>query len=104
VLVLLTWVLFRADSLSAAGRYLAAMFGLAQAATTSVLLAAELYTVRNLLTMALAAALVIQPAQAFDWSQRRPGLVAAAALVTLFALALAVMATQAFTPFLYSQF
>ncbi len=75
-----------------------------QAAGATVLLAGELYTLRNIAILAIAAMLVIQPVQAFDWSRRRRGLVAAPGLVLLFAMALAVMATQAFNPFLYFQF
>jgi alginate O-acetyltransferase complex protein AlgI len=115
VLVLLSWVLFRADSLPAAGHYFAAMFGLggwlagpAGAATGatggSFLLAAELYTPKHLAVAAACALLVVQPIQAYDWSLRPVTLVRSAALLGLFLAALAVMETQSFNPFLYFQF
>jgi alginate O-acetyltransferase complex protein AlgI len=104
VLVLITWVLFRAENLAAAGQYLAAMFGLQEVSSGSLLLAAELYTRRSLLLMAICCLFVIQPQQAFDWSQKPLSPLGALSLLALFATALAVMSTQAFNPFLYFQF
>lgn len=104
VLVLIAWVFFRAENLAAAVDYLAAMFGLQETPSSSLLLAAELYTMRNLAVMTICVALTIQPLQAFDWSQKRLNIVTATALLTLFLFALAVMPTQAFNPFLYFQF
>ena len=69
-----------------------------------MLLAAELYTIRNLVLLALCAAVTIQPVQAFDFSRGRMTLPRAAILLALFAVALAVMSAQAFNPFLYFQF
>ncbi len=103
-IILITWVFFRAESLPAAGRYLAAMVGLAEAQAGSLFLAAPLYTTRTFCLTALCAIVTIQPLQAFDWSQKPRGLLSAAALLLLFAVALAVMSTQAFNPFLYFQF
>jgi alginate O-acetyltransferase complex protein AlgI len=104
VLMLFSWVLFRSESLTAAGQYFAAMFGLQGAGGNETLLAAEIYTPKHLLLMGLCAALVLQPVQAFDWVQKPMTLPRAAMLLLLFAFALAVMSTQAFNPFLYFQF
>ncbi len=104
VLVLIAWVFFRAENLAGASDYLAAMFALQGEPGSSLLLAAELYTLKNLAVMGICVALTIQPLQAFDWTQERLNLVAAAAVLTLFVFALAVMPTQAFNPFLYFQF
>ena len=104
VLTLFSWVLFRAENLTAAGQYLAAMFGLRPTGSASMLLAAEMYTPRNLAFVAICGILVLQPVQAFDWVRRPPGWLGSAALLALFALALALMSTQVFTPFLYFQF
>jgi alginate O-acetyltransferase complex protein AlgI len=104
VLTLFSWVLFRAENLTAAGQYLAAMFGLRPTGSASMLLAAEMYTPRNLAFVAICGILVLQPVQAFDWVRRPPGWLGSAAILALFALALALMSTQAFTPFLYFQF
>jgi len=103
VLVLLSWVLFRSASLGEAVRLFGAMFGATRAASGSALLAAELYTPANLLSMALCALALASPVQAFDWVKRLSwGKVAAVAL--LFWAAAAAMFTQGFNPFLYFQF
>ena len=104
LLMLFSWVLFRADSLSAAIDYFRAMFGLGPASEVAPLLAAIIYTPYQLLILALCAFLVFQPRQAHDWAQmpvtwRRMGVV-----VPLFLFALIAMFSQAFNPFLYFQF
>jgi alginate O-acetyltransferase complex protein AlgI len=102
VLMLFSWVLFRSESLTEAGRYFASMFGLQSG--RSFLLAAELYTPRNLFLMALCALLTMQPVQAFDWARQRLTPLRSAMLLLLFVSALLVMSTQAFNPFLYFRF
>ena len=104
VLMLLSWVLFRADDLTAAVNYFAAMFGVAAVSPASVLLGAELYTPLHVLVIALAAVLVFQSVQAHEWAQRPLTWARIALLLPLFALALTVMFSQAFNPFLYFQF
>jgi alginate O-acetyltransferase complex protein AlgI len=104
VLVLLSWVLFRADDLTAALNYFGAMFGLAAVNPTSVLLGAELFTPLHMLSIVLAAMLVFQPVQAHEWAQKPLSWARVALLLPLFALSLMVMFSQAFNPFLYFQF
>ncbi|HSM78782.1 MAG TPA: hypothetical protein VLT57_14190, partial [Bryobacteraceae bacterium] len=103
-LMLLSWVLFRAENLSAALLYYRSMFGFGASPTVAPLLAATIYTPYHLLILAICAALVFQPLQAHDWALEpvtwpRTGLV-----VPLFAFSLMVMFSQAFNPFLYFQF
>lgn len=104
VLMLFSWVLFRAESLRAAGAYFGAMFGLAGGNGAPLLLAAELYTPFHCCMMTLCAVLVFQPRQAHDWAMRPIGWGRVAIAVPLFLLALVTMFTQAFNPFLYFQF
>ncbi len=104
LLMLLSWVFFRAEGLADAGRHFAAMAGLSGPSGTSILLAAELYTPRNVILMAVCAAVLVQPVQAFDWSRRRLTLPRAVVLLLLFVSSLAVMSAQAFNPFLYFRF
>lgn len=104
VLVLITWVMFRADTLAGAGAYYAAMFGLADGGHTSLLLSGEIFALQYVLVMLLCIALTIQPVQTFDWSNRPHGVHVAIGLIALFVIALLVMSTQAFNPFLYFQF
>jgi len=103
-LVLLSWVLFRANSLSDAWHYFGAMFGLMPAVSTAHLLAAGLYTPYRLLILAVCAVLAFQPLQAHDWAQRPIGWGRVAVLAPLFIVCLMVMFSQAFNPFLYFQF
>jgi len=104
LLVLFSWVLFRAENLTAAGRYFGAMFGLAPALGTARLLGAELYTPYRLLVLGACAFLAFQPLQAHDWAQQPLGWGRVAVLAPLFVVCLMVMFSQAFNPFLYFQF
>jgi len=103
-LMLLSWVLFRADNLTLALRYFGAMSGLVPASPESVVLGAALYTPLHLLVMAVAAVLVFQPAQAHEWAGQPLNWGRVAFLLPLFVLSLATMYAQAFNPFLYFQF
>ncbi len=104
VLVLFSWVFFRADDLTAALHYFGALFGLTAVNPASVLLAAELYTPLHLLVIGLAAVSVFQPVQAHEWALQPQTWTRVASLLLLFALSLMVMFSQSFNPFLYFQF
>jgi alginate O-acetyltransferase complex protein AlgI len=103
VLVLFSWVLFRADTLAEATRYFRLMFGGGELEVGSYLVSGLLYTRGNLMIMALGGWLAVSRWQAHDWSERitwpKALLVGPA-----FALALMAMFAQAFNPFLYFQF
>jgi alginate O-acetyltransferase complex protein AlgI len=103
-LMLMSWVLFRADDLPAAGAYFAAMFGLGSVGPVAPLVAATIYTPYHVLILAACAGLVFQPRQAHDWALAPVTLTRVALLVPLFAGAMLVMFSQAFNPFLYFQF
>lgn len=104
LLMLFSWVMFRADSLTAAVEYYRAMFGLSSSSDVSVLLSAIIYTPYHLLIMAVCAFLVFQPLQAHDWAMTPITWRRTAIVVPLFLFALMVMYSQAFNPFLYFQF
>lgn len=104
LLVLFSWVLFRADNLTAAGNYFGAMFALEPSAETAPLLAAAIYTPYRLLLLGLCAFLVFQPRQAHDWAQGPVTWPRVALVAPLFLVALMTMFSQAFNPFLYFQF
>jgi alginate O-acetyltransferase complex protein AlgI len=103
-LMLLSWVFFRADNLTAAMHYFGAMFGLNPPSVASALLAADIYTPLSALVMGLAALLVFQPVQAHDWSVKTQTWPRFAMLAPLFLFSLGVMFSQSFNPFLYFQF
>jgi alginate O-acetyltransferase complex protein AlgI len=103
VVVLFSWVLFRAETLGEAGRYFGVMFGGGERGWGTVLLSTQLYTRGNLILMALAAWLALMALQAHDWSEHLTW-PKAAVVGSAFVLALMVMYAQAFNPFLYFQF
>ncbi len=104
VLMLFSWVLFRADNLTAAWHYYGAMFGLMSVADTAPLLAATLYTPYRVLVLLACALLVFQPLQAHDWALRPVNWPRVAVALPLFVLSWMTMYSQAFNPFLYFQF
>jgi alginate O-acetyltransferase complex protein AlgI len=103
VLVLGSWVWFRAESLPAALRYFAAMFGGAAPSETIALLAAQLYAPDKLAIMAIAAVFLFVPAQAHDWSEHMTW-PKAIIVPPAFATSVLAMFSQAANPFLYFQF
>jgi alginate O-acetyltransferase complex protein AlgI len=104
LLVLFSWVLFRAEDLTGAGRYFGAMFGLSPATGCSALLAADIYAPLYVVVMAICGVLVFQRAQAHEWSLKPQTWPRLMLLVPLFVFSLLVMFSQAFNPFLYFQF
>ena len=100
VVVLITWVFFRAADLPAAGRYLASMFGLADVPDSAQLLAGIVYQPYYLLTFVAAALVTWTCPQTWDWSRTitAPKAVAVAAA---FVAAAVMLTTQAFNPFIY---
>jgi alginate O-acetyltransferase complex protein AlgI len=104
LLVLFSWVLFRADSLAGAGHYLGAMFGLSANIGASALLAADVYAPLSLVVLVICAWLVFQRAQAYEWSLQSQTWPRVVLLLPLFVISLMVMFSQAFNPFLYFQF
>ena len=102
-LVLISWVLFRAENLSAALAYLCAMFGLGAQSPAAALIGPQLYTPANLLLMALTAWVVSRKGQSWDFAAELNGF-KVLLVALLFALSLTAMFTQSFNPFLYFQF
>ena len=103
VLVLVSWVLFRAATLTDALQYLAAMVGAVESSPAAPLLAAKLYTPTHLLAMAACLGLSLQPVQTYEWVEQLtwPKVLT---VTTLMLWALAEMNSQTFNPFLYFQF
>jgi alginate O-acetyltransferase complex protein AlgI len=104
LLMLFSWVLFRADDMHSAMAYYGAMLGLAPVADTAQLLGASLYTPYRLLILAICAFLVFQPLQAHDWAVHPVSWARVALLIPLMVLSVATMYSQEFNPFLYFQF
>ncbi len=103
VIVLITWVFFRAENFEVAWRYLKAMFGMGGTSATAPLLTAQVLQPINLFYFAVCAFAT--------WGIPRLGdllrtvtLTKAVVAIVLFVFSLAVMFTQGFNPFLYFQF
>jgi alginate O-acetyltransferase complex protein AlgI len=100
VIVLITWVFFRADDLSGAILYLRSMFGLAAAQESAGLLSGILYQPYYLGTVLLSALVTWTCPQTWDWTRTITPL-KATAIIGLWLASLAVLATQAYNPFIY---
>ncbi|HEV8541416.1 MAG TPA: MBOAT family O-acyltransferase, partial [Verrucomicrobiae bacterium] len=104
LLMLFSWVLFRADNLTAAMEYFRTMLGFGPTAEPAPLLGAMIYTPYYLLILGICAVFVFQPLQAHDWALSPVTWRRTAVVVPLFVFSLMVMYSQAFNPFLYFQF
>jgi alginate O-acetyltransferase complex protein AlgI len=99
-IVLVTWVFFRATDLPHAGRYLGDMLGIGDAQAGASLLAGIVYQPYYLGTFLLAAGIVWGAPQTWDWT-RSITATKAAVVFALLVISAAVLATQAFNPFIY---
>jgi alginate O-acetyltransferase complex protein AlgI len=104
LLMLLSWVLFRAEDLGAAGRYFGALVGWTPAGGAAVLVGAEIYRALPVAAMAAGAVVLGLAPQAHDWSRGRQSWGRVGVLVPLFVVSVVVLFSQAFNPFLYFQF
>ncbi len=100
LLVLVSWVFFRAESLPAATAYLGAMLGLAAPQPGAALLAGVLYTPYLAGAFLCAAVTTWGLPQTWDWTRRLTP-AKAILVLALFALSLVAMATQGYNPFIY---
>jgi len=100
VIVLVTWVFFRAPDVPSAVRYLGDMAALSAPHAGAGLLSGIVYQPYYLGTFLLATVVVWGAPQAWDWTRTITAPKAAAALAVL-ALSVAVLTTQAFNPFIY---
>lgn len=101
--VLIAWVFFRADGLPHAFQYLGCMFGLVSPGPFVSLLGSEIYRWHDLVNMGICAVMIYQPIQSYEFGHNLSWGKFATAFC-LFLLAVAMMYTQAFNPFLYFQF
>ncbi len=100
LIVTLAWVFFRTGDLHQAGAYLAGMFGVGHATTNTALLGGLLLQPYYLLSFFAAAAIIWGGKDTWSWTQHLTWTKLAICL-GLFWLALIVLATQAYNPFIY---
>jgi alginate O-acetyltransferase complex protein AlgI len=103
IIVLVTWVFFRAVDLTSAARYLAAMFAIQRPAAGASLVGALIYSRDHLIMFVVCGIAVWFGKQSWQIAQKvSPA--KTVVMIILFIWALAAMFTQSFNPFLYFQF
>jgi alginate O-acetyltransferase complex protein AlgI len=100
LIVLLGWVFFRAADLPRALSYFASMFGFGDSSPSAALLSGILYKPYYVLSLGIAAAVVWAGRQTWDWTQQMT-VPKTAVCFGLGWLALVVLATQEYNPFIY---
>ena len=103
VLMLFSWVLFRAENLTLAMQYFGAMFGLAAPSPAAPLLGLKIYTPFLLIIFGLSSYFAFNKIQAMDLVEIID-IKKSIAVVIIFIIAIAAMFTQSYNPFLYFQF
>jgi len=99
-IVLISWVFFRAPDLAGAMHYLGCMLGFSHVGENAALIGGIIYQPYYLLTFAIAAGITWLMPQTWDWT-RVITWPKALIVILLLALALVVLATQAYNPFIY---
>ena len=100
LLVLIAWVFFRINELPHAITYLQCMFSKVHVQPSTNLIAGILYQPYYLLVMCVAGIVIWRFPQTWDWTQQLTPLKMGICLCLLW-LALAVLATQTYNPFIY---
>jgi alginate O-acetyltransferase complex protein AlgI len=100
IIVSIAWVLFRSPDLPSAARYLGWMLGWGERGPGAGLVAGLLYQPYYLATFVMAAAVTWLAPQSWDWTRSISG-AKATAILALLGLAVGVLATQAYNPFIY---
>lgn len=103
VLILGSWVWFRAATLPDALAYFRAMLGGGESSEVTALLGGQLYAPGKLTVMAVATGFLFSRSQAHEWSETMTW-PKVAVVCPVFVLAVLAMFSQASNPFLYFQF
>jgi alginate O-acetyltransferase complex protein AlgI len=100
LIVLFSWVFFRAPDLAGAWQYLGCLLGWNAPAENAALIRGIIYQPYYLLTFGISAGIVWLMPQTWDWT-RVLTWPKALIVILLLALSLVVLATQAYNPFIY---
>ena len=103
VLMLFSWVLFRAENLTLAMQYFGAMFGLGASSPAAPLLSLKIYSPYLLVIFGLSAYFAFNKIQGMDLVEIID-IKKSIVVVLIFVLAIVAMFTQSYNPFLYFQF
>jgi alginate O-acetyltransferase complex protein AlgI len=103
IIVLFGWVLFRSPDMHQAVLYWGAMTGFTKSTVSSGMLNVQIFSMRHIIEMVICALFVWQPLQAHHWVEKlTPAKYVACAVILL--IAISMMFTQTYNPFLYFQF
>ncbi len=100
LMLLITWVFFRADNLQAAMDYLGFMFGLGEVAQGAALIDGIIYQPFYLLIVVLAGLITWGAPQTWDWTRRMSWPKVATCLILLVA-SLLLLISGSYSPFIY---
>ena len=100
LIVLISWVFFRADTLPAAVHYLGCMFGVASTQPGAALLDTVILQPYYVLSFIAALVVAFFGMQSWDWTRSLTPVKGAIALALLW-LSIVVLFTQAYNPFIY---
>jgi len=100
LLLLITWVFFRAETLADATRYLGNMAGVGQQAPGALLVGGIIYQPFYVVMMSIAAAVDWGGPQTWDWTRTLSPAKLALCLL-LFVLSVVLLTAQAYNPFIY---
>jgi len=103
VIVLFTWVFFRADTTGDAFTYVLSMLGMGDTSAGSALIGAAMYKPYYLLHFAIAVGIAFFGTQTWNFT-RKITPAKAVFIFVLFLYAVLVMTTQSFNPFIYFKF
>ncbi|NQT03696.1 MAG: MBOAT family protein [Planctomycetes bacterium] len=100
LIVLFTWVFFRAPDVHSALNYIGSMLGMISVPENAALVGGILYKPYYVGTFCITAAITWFGIQTWDWT-RTINIRKAVIIIILFALSIVVLTTQAFNPFIY---
>jgi len=103
LIVCISWVFFRADTLAQTRSYLASLFGLTHVPLSASLAGANLYSPYHVVMFVVCAVIVWSAPQTWNFTQKLT-LPKAAVCLGLLVLSIVFMWTQTVNPFLYFQF
>ena len=100
LLLLITWVFFRGETLSHSVQYLLSMFGCVEVSAGSQLVSGVIYQPFYLCMMGVAAIVVWGGQQTWDWTRKLTPVKLSTCLL-LFVLSVMLLTAQAYNPFIY---
>ncbi|MEW6366506.1 MAG: MBOAT family O-acyltransferase [Acidobacteriota bacterium] len=100
LLVMISWVFFRADSIAHAAQYCMRMVGAGECGPGAVMVGGIIHNPYYLSTLIIAAAVTWTCPQTWDWTRNLSWQKALLSIILL-SLSLGIMTTQAYNPFIY---